>query len=193
MQDDRSRLIALLQLAYSGEKAAAYAYRGHWKSVSETPVRERIQQIEEEEWHHRHLVGEFLRMMGAGPSCYREIRAAIIGRTLGFFCHLTGLLLPMYGAGRLERRNIREYETAARYARGCGRGEFVDCLLGMAEVEWEHEHFFRLQVLRHRFGRIIPLWPEPPPKVSIRRSFEQGKNADSSPSAKVTGESLVGR
>jgi mannosidase alpha-like ER degradation enhancer 2 len=58
----------------------------------------------------------------------REVRAAIIGRVLGVLCHVTGWVAPMYGAGRLESRNIREYETAARYARDCGRDDLVDCL-----------------------------------------------------------------
>ena len=46
-------LIEILQLAYSGELAAAYAYRGHWKSVSDPEERHRIEEIENEEWHHR--------------------------------------------------------------------------------------------------------------------------------------------
>lgn len=46
-------LIGILQLAYSGELAAAYAYRGHWKSVSDSEEIRRIEEIENEEWHHR--------------------------------------------------------------------------------------------------------------------------------------------
>jgi hypothetical protein len=48
----------------------------------------------------------------------------------------------MYGAGKLESRNVKEYEVAARHAWACDRREWVDCLLTMAEVEWEHEAFF---------------------------------------------------
>src|SRR5262245_32533676 len=125
MGDARSDLINLLQLAYSGEKAAGYAYRGHWHSVSDPEERSRIAAIEQEEWHHRRLVGDMLHVLGAGPNRRREVRAAIIGRTLQFLCHLSGWLLPMYGAGRLESRNIREYESAARFAQACGHGEFV--------------------------------------------------------------------
>ena len=62
------------------------------------------------------------------------------------------------GAGRLEKRNIQEYETAARYARDAGRPEFVDGLLMMAEVEWEHENYFRLRVLSHRLGKRLNIW-----------------------------------
>ncbi len=164
-------LINILQLAYSGELAAAYAYRGHWHSVSDPEERAHIEQIENEEWHHRRLVGEMLQKLGAEANQRRERRALIIGRTLGFFCHLTGWLAPMYGAGRLESHNVREYETAARHASDCGREEFIDCLLTMAEVEWEHEKYFRSRVLIHMFGKRLPIWPEPPAKENIRESF----------------------
>jgi demethoxyubiquinone hydroxylase (CLK1/Coq7/Cat5 family) len=171
--DDNSKqdLIALLQLAYSAERAAAYAYRGHWRSVRDKDERIRIKQIEDEEWHHRALLGEMLASLGARPSKQREIRSLMIGRALGVLCHVMGWLVPMYGAGRLESRNVREYETAARYARDCGREEFTDCLLTMAEVEWEHEYYFRSRVLLHPMGRRLSLWPAPPPKETIRESF----------------------
>jgi rubrerythrin len=170
--DNRQKLIAILQLAYSGELAAAYAYQGHWRSVSAADEREAIRTIEEDERRHRKLVGEMLAALGSAPNETRETRATVIGRTLGFLCHLTGWLAPMYGAGKLESRNIVEYETAARYARDSGQTELVDCLLEMAEVEWDHEKYFRSQVLRHAVGRQLPIWPEPPPKGSIRQSFE---------------------
>ena len=99
--------------------------------------------------------------------------ANLIGRTLGFLCHVTGWLAPMYGAGRLESRNIREYETAARYARECGRSDLVNCLLEMAEVEWDHEYYFRARVQEHTLGRRLPLWTQPPAKESIRLRFER--------------------
>jgi rubrerythrin len=171
--DAWQNLITLLQLAYSGERAAGYAYRGHWKSVSDKEERVRIKQIEDEEWHHRKLVGDMLSSLNAQPVSHREIRAWIIGRGLGLLCHVMGWLAPMYGAGRLEGLNIVEYETAARYARNCGREDFIDCLLTMAEVEWEHENYFRTLVLRHPLGRRLSLWPSPPPKETIRRSFDR--------------------
>jgi rubrerythrin len=172
-QNQLKNLIELLRLAYSAELAAAYAYRGHWHSVAAREERERIEQIENEEWHHRKLVGEMLAKLGANPSRARELRAAMVGRVLGFLCHFTGWLAPMYGAGRLESRNIREYETAARYARDAGHEEFVDCLLTMAEVEWEHEKYFRSRVLLHSLGRRLSLWSEPPPKEAIRQAFAE--------------------
>ena len=164
-------LIAILQLAYSGELAAAYAYRGHWRSLLNVDERREIQNIENDEWHHRHLIGAMLKDLGSSPNKYREIRATIIGRSLAIFCHLGGWLAPMFGAGRLESGNILEYETAARYARECGHHELVDCLLTMAEVEWDHEQYFRSRVLSHRWAHRLPIWPAPLPKESIRTRF----------------------
>jgi len=170
-QSSRRLLIGILQLAYSGELAASYAYQGHWKSLENPEEKNRIRSIEEEEWHHRKLVGEMLRDLGEQPSSFREFKAVIIGRTAGFLCHVTGWLAPMYGAGKLESRNVREYEVAARHARDCGRSEYVDSLLTMAEVEWEHEKYFRTQVLKSALGRRLPMWQAPPPKENIRVSF----------------------
>ena len=178
-QDNKAKLIALLQLAYSGELAASYAYRGHWNSVSDPEERKRIQQIEEEEWRHRRQVGEMLTSLGAGPNSWREIRATIIGRSLGIGCHLIGWFGPMYGAGRLESRNIVEYETAAHLARDCDRHDLIECLLEMAEVEWEHEHYFRSKVEHHKWLRYFALWPAPPPKENIRMSFVAAANSAS--------------
>ncbi len=105
-QSDPQNLIAILQLAYSGE-LAAYAYRGHRHSLTVADERARVEEIENEEWHHRHLVGDMLRSLNSRPSAFREFRAAIIGRSLSLLCHLSGWLAPMYGAGKLESRNIR--------------------------------------------------------------------------------------
>ena len=74
----------------------------------------------------------------------------------------------MYGAGKLERSNIVEYEEAAVYAAECGHPEMIDDLLTMAEVEWEHERFFRERIIGKRLLRVFPLWDAPPPKTAIR-------------------------
>jgi rubrerythrin len=171
--DTLDRLAAILRLAYSGELAAGLAYRGHWHSVRDPADRSRIRQIEADEWHHRDLVGGMLARLGKEPSLARERRARVVGRALALFCHLAGWLAPMYGAGRLESRNIVEYETAARLARSAGRPELVDCLLTMAEVEWDHEQYFRSRVLSHWLARWLPVWPAPPPRRAIRQSFDR--------------------
>lgn len=177
-EDSRQKLITLLQNAYSAEQAAAYAYRGHWHSVKNEDERTRIRQIENEEWHHRELVGDMLKQLGSEPLKSRELRSLFLGRVLGVMCHLMGWFAPMYGAGRLESRNIREYETAARHARDCDHEEFIECLLSMAEVEWEHEAYFRSRVKQHSIGRRLSLWLPPPAKETIRGSFADVQNRE---------------
>jgi len=170
--DARAKLIRVLQNAYSGELAAGFAYRGHWHSVSDPDERARIHEIEDEEWHHRRLVGDMLRDLGAQPRKLREAVFWTIGRVLGAMCHVTGWFAAMYGAGKLERKNIVEYEVAAQFAIDCGRDDLIDCLLTMAEVEWEHELYFRTKTLtRPRLLRLFPMWDPAPPKESIRAKF----------------------
>jgi len=166
--DSRAQLIRQLQGAYSGELAAMHAYRGHANSVRNAAERERIAAIEEDERHHRELVGDMLRSLDSGPNRRREIVFYCIGKTIAGFCHIGGWFIPMYGAGRLERHNIVEYEVAAVYARDCGRDDLIDCLLAMAETEWEHEKCFRERIAGHWLLRVMPLWEAPPPKEAIR-------------------------
>jgi rubrerythrin len=176
MSDPRARLIHVLQSACSGELAAIYAYRGHWKSLpTNAPERERIQIIEAEELHHRELVIQLLSELGSGPNRRREIVFWIIGNTIALLCRIGGWFIPMYGAGRLESSNIKEYEDAARFAREAGLSGMIDCLLTMAEVEWEHEKFFRDLIANHWMLRVFPLWPAPPPKETIRARGAAGR------------------
>lgn len=70
----RAALVRILQLAYSGELAAARAYNGHWKSVRNAEERVRLKLIEQEELQHRDCVGEMLAEMGEGPDPEREIK-----------------------------------------------------------------------------------------------------------------------
>ncbi len=172
MQAERARrdLIRLLQLAHSGEMAAAFAYRGHWRSVSDPQERERIRKIEEDEWHHRRLVAGMLAELGAAPSRLRELRARLVGRTLGALCHVSGWFLPMYGAGAIELRNIVEYEDAYALAQACGRSDFLECLETMAGVEREHERFFRERLSGHPLTRFVPLWDMPKQPSPARRA-----------------------
>ena len=81
--------------------------------------------------------------------------------------------MPMYGAGRLEWQNIVEYERAARLALLAGKEAWVDELLRYAEVEWDHELYFRQKAESHWASRLIPLWPKPAPRERIRESFEE--------------------
>jgi rubrerythrin len=158
----REDLVRLLRSAYSGELAAAIAYRGNARTVR--VERADIARIEREEWDHRERVGRMLGALGARPDPVRERRARMIGVAIALFCRVGGWFAPMYGAGRLESRNIREYDDAARAAVACGHPEFVDDLVRMADVEWEHERYFRSMAASHWLWRFMPHWSEPPPR-----------------------------
>ncbi|MEO6712612.1 MAG: ferritin-like domain-containing protein [Mycobacteriales bacterium] len=168
MSDARSQLVALLQLAHSGERAAAYAYAGHWRSVRQSEHRARIREIEADEWDHRGRVRRMLKDLGAAPARSRELRMMLIGRTVSALCLVSGRFIPMYGAGMIERRNVHEYVDAAALAVASGRAELVDELLHMAEVEWDHERYFRSQVVGRWQLRFLKLWPELGPRESLR-------------------------
>lgn len=154
MKTARKNLIRILQNAHAGEIAAAFAYRGHWKSLKESPEKTEIKKIEAEEWHHRERVGRWLETLGSKPRSLREAVFWIIGRTLGVTCFVSGWFMPMYFAGRLESGNVVEYEEAAAFAKELDMQECVDDLLDMARVEAKHEVFFRSVVAGHR---MLPL------------------------------------
>src|SRR5262245_10926162 len=168
----RRSLVHLLQLAHAGEFGAATANESHARPARTKVERDRILQIRAEEIDHRERVGRILAALGERPDPGIERAMARIGRAIASFCRIGGWCLPMYGAGRLERRNIVEYENAARAAALCGRSEFVDDLLDMAEVEWDHERFFRLASAGHPMWRWVPRWEPPPPREEIRRSLD---------------------
>lgn len=154
-ESHRRHLIEILQGAYSGELAAGFAYRGHWKSVRHVTERAAIHKIENEEWVHRKRVGEILASLGSGPIKLREAKLWLIGRSIGLACHLIGWFLPMYFAGRLESGNVIEYEVAASHAGALGLKEFEADLLVMSRVEKEHELFFLNIIQGHRFLPLV--------------------------------------
>src|SRR5258708_15413070 len=128
-EPSRAQLIRILRNAYSGELAAAYAYRGHWKALADEGEGASVRRIEAEEWSHRKNVGRMLRELDSRPLTRGEIKMWVIGRTVGLACHLMGWFLPMYFAGRLETMNVEEYQVAARCAEDLGLLRFKDELL----------------------------------------------------------------
>ena len=153
MNDVRQNLITILQNAHAGELAAAYAYRGHWKSLrKDSAQREHIQKIEREEWDHRANVLRWLKQLDAQPNARREKVFWTIGKFIGAACYFSGWFFPMYFAGRLESQNVQEYIDAAEYAKELGMNECFDEMMKMSGVEGEHEEFFRQTVSNHRLA-----------------------------------------
>jgi demethoxyubiquinone hydroxylase (CLK1/Coq7/Cat5 family) len=146
----RLSLIRLLQGAHAGELAAAYAYRGHWKSLRRRPeARAEVKRIEGTEWDHREAVAEMLVALGARPRRPREMLMGAVGRFFGLLCFVSGFFGPMYAAGRLEAMNVDQYRTARDDAATLGLDSFVAHLEAMRVEEDRHERFFGDQVRGH--------------------------------------------
>ena len=157
----RAALVRLLQMAHAGELAAAYAYRGHWRSLEDPAERTEVRRIETAEWHHRHVVAGLLADLGARPARRRELLMWTIGRTFGPLCHVSGWFLPMYFAGRLEAMNVGQYATAAEHATAAGLGHLVPVLAEMTAEEARHEAWFGDRVRGHRLlpvARLLGRW-----------------------------------
>ena len=172
----RGELVTLLQMAYSGERAAAYAYLGHRASLrrpKHADDRAMLTTVLVEEIQHRRAVRRMLRELGAEPDPRRERKMQLIGRTIGAACAVSGWFAAMYGAGRLESRNVVEYEIAARLAHRAGLEAMAEQLLELAEVEWDHELRFRQRAESHRLWKVVPHWKQPPAREQIRRTYTE--------------------
>jgi len=165
----RRRLVRLLRAAHAGERAAALAYRGHARSVTDPAQAGMIRRIEAEEWAHRARLGAMLQEQGSTPARWREVIFQTIGLTLGAACRWSGWYLPMYGAGWIEAINVQEYLTAAALAATCAEHGYAAELLLMAQCEREHEAYFRGLVAGCWQTRWLGLWraPPAPPEVGV--------------------------
>ena len=155
MNSSKQNLIKILQNAHAGELAAAFAYRGHWKSVRNSDEKDNIKRIEQEEWEHRECVRKWLTELDAEPKKNREKIFWTIGRSLGVLCYVSGWFFPMYFAGRLESQNTQEYKDAAEFAKELEMLECVDEMMYMSAKELEHEEYFRKVVAKHKFLPIM--------------------------------------
>jgi hypothetical protein len=167
----KAQLVFLLQLAYSGELGAARAYAGHRVALKKPDQRRALGKILRDEIRHRRCILRMLSALDSAPSARRERKMDLVGKAISAFCFVGGWFFPMYGAGLLESQNIREYEHAARLAHVAGLEHLVAELLEMAEVEWDHERFFREQAQSHWLWRWMRHWPVPPPRAAIRGTF----------------------
>jgi hypothetical protein len=149
------RLVRLLKLAYSAERAAALAYVGHANSVRDPAAKAAIRQIELDEWRHRETVLGLMNQYGISPSRYFEFQFACIGWVLSLSCHLIGWFMPYYFAGRLESGNVCEYFVMQRYFHELGITAHDEVLHEMGLKEKEHEIYFQNSL---RNSRLLPLF-----------------------------------
>ncbi|MFO1002772.1 MAG: ferritin-like domain-containing protein [Planctomycetaceae bacterium] len=149
------KLIRLLQLAYSAEKAAAFAYIGHAGSVKSPEEKAAIRQIELDEWQHRDTVLSLMRQYDIPVSRYFEFKYHILGRLISASCYVIGWFMPYYFAGRLESGNVCEYFIMMRYFNELGITRHDDVLYEMGMKEKEHEVYFQNGL---RNNRLLPLF-----------------------------------
>jgi len=155
MRIDHPQLVKLLRLAYSAEKAAAFAYIGHAGSVKNPDEKAAIKQIEMDEWDHRRTVLSIMQQYDISISRYNEIKYHIIGRMLSFSCYVIGWFMPYYFAGRLESGNVCEYFVMMHYFHDLEITEHDDALYEMGIKEKEHEVYFQKGIEN---SRLLPLF-----------------------------------
>lgn len=168
----RKELVRGLALAAAGELGAILAYLGHHASLPHGPDRVLLRRILVDEVRHRRIVQSLVTELGGHPDRKAERKLRIVGRSISAFCHVGGWFLPMIGAARLECDNIIEYEILARLAWHAGLPALIDPMLHLAEVEWDHEFLLRTCARKHPLWKLVPGWPVPPPRESIRERFE---------------------
>ena len=158
------KLIKLLQLAYSAEMAAAYAYQGHSKSIASQKDKNAIRQIEQDEWEHRNEVLQIMKEYKVDVSKWMELKYTIIGKFISWSCHVIGYFLPIYFAGRLESGNVNEYFIMKDWFNELGIYKHDDLLVEMGIKEKEHEIYFAQLIANHwmlpYFERVFGWGPD---------------------------------
>ena len=155
MKLDHPALVKLLQKAYSGEKAAAFAYIGHARSLRDPAAKAAVRQIEVDEWKHRENVLGLMRRYDVPVSRWLEVKLHIIGRIISASCHVIGRFMPFFFAGKLESGNVCEYFVMMRHFHSLGIREHDAMLYEMGMKEKEHEVYFLGQI---RASGLLPLF-----------------------------------
>lgn len=142
MNLEHPKLVRSLQLAYSAEKAAAYAYIGHAKSIKDENQKKAIKQIEIDEWHHRASVLEIMNEYNIPISKWFEFKYAVIGRLISASCYVIGWFMPFFFAGKLESGNVCEYFIMIHKFHSLEITKHDKMLYEMGIKEKEHEVYF---------------------------------------------------
>ena len=135
----QAELKDLLQLAYSAERAASFAYQGHAGAVKEPEDKKRIKEIEDDEWIHRADVLKIMQEYEIPISTWYEVKYFIIGKIICYSYYVIGWFMPMYFAGRLESGNVNEYFIMKDYFNQLNITKHDAILAEMGMKEKEHE------------------------------------------------------
>lgn len=157
-------LIKSLRMAYSAERAAAFAYQGHAGAVKDKAEKIAIRQIELDEWGHRREVLEIMHQYNIPVSRYYEVRFYVVGKIISMSCYFIGWFMPFFFAGRLESGNVCEYFRMMQYFHELGILEHNQILYEMGIREKEHEVYF-LGKIKNK--KLLPIF---------EKLFAWGKN-----------------
>jgi hypothetical protein len=149
------KLATLLQKAYSAEKAAAFAYKGHAGSIKNAIEKNRIHEIEQDEWHHRACVLQVMQQYNIPVSKWFELRMHITGRVIQYSCYVIGWFMPYYFAGSLESGNVCEYFKMIHYFHEQNIDEHDGVLYEMGMKEKEHEIYFLSNI---KTNKLLPFF-----------------------------------
>lgn len=144
-------LVNLLQLAYSAERAAAFAYQGHVASVSNQDEKIKIKEIEEDEWIHRDEVLKIMDEYGIKISKWYEVKYYVIGKCISWSCYIIGWFMPMYFAVSLESGNVNEYYRMKELFNSVSITKHDEILVEMGIKEKEHEIYFLNKIKQHKW------------------------------------------
>ena len=143
-------LVELLQRAYSAEKAAAFAYIGHAKSLKDPAAKVAVKQIEDDEWDHRRNVLAIMQQYDIPISRFYEVKFHVIGRFISASCYVIDWFMPYFFAGKLESGNVCEYFVMMKYFHALDIREHDQILYEMGIKEKEHEVYFLAQIKHSR-------------------------------------------
>ena len=155
MKLQHPELIDLIKRAYSGEKAAAFAYQGHAGSVKDKDEKREIRQIEIDEWNHRDEVYKLMQQYNIPVSKYYEAKLHITGKVISYSCYVIGWFMPFYFAGRLESGNVCEYFRMKHFFNDLGITGHDEILYEMGIKEKEHEVYFLEKI---KTNKLMPVF-----------------------------------
>jgi hypothetical protein len=155
MKLQHPQLVDLIQMAYSAEKAAAFAYIGHAASVKNKEEKVAIKQIEIDEWNHRAEVMLLMKEYDIPVSKWYEFKFHVIGKLISGSCFVIGWFMPFYFAGRLESGNVCEYFRMKHYFNSLGIKKHDVVLYEMGMKEKEHEVYFLEQI---KDSKLLPFF-----------------------------------
>lgn len=151
-------LVRLLRKAYSAERAAAFAYIGHAGSLKDPDEKDKVKQIEQDEWNHREAVLKIMKEYDIAPSRWYEIQFYLIGKIIALSCYLIGRFMPFFFAGSLESGNVCEYFVMMHYFHSLGIRKHDQILYEMGMKEKEHEIYFSEMIKDDRWLPFFERW-----------------------------------